>query len=120
MLKLLLNELKQSEKMRGIKGYKNMSEERLVSFINELESVKESEKTFDGERIEKIKKDFNKLREIFKTNHLNLLFKPKLKEIRKDRYRIEKIIKDIEKNLLKLEKSLSKKYHDYDDIDKKE
>ena len=44
MLKLLLNELKQSEKMRGVKGYKSMSEERLVSFINELESVKESER----------------------------------------------------------------------------
>ena len=47
--------------MRGIKGYKSMSEERLVSFINQSESVKEIEKNFDGARIERIKKDFNKL-----------------------------------------------------------
>ena len=33
-----------------------MSEEMLVNYINESESVKESEKNFDGARIEKIKK----------------------------------------------------------------
>ena len=38
-----------------------MSEEILVNYINELESAKESEKN----RIEKIKKDFNKLRDLF-------------------------------------------------------
>ena len=42
-----------------------MSEEILVNYINESESVKESEKNFDGTRIEKIKKDFNKLRDLF-------------------------------------------------------
>ena len=42
-----------------------MSEEILVNYINESESVKESEKNFDGARIEKIKKDFNKLRDLF-------------------------------------------------------
>ena len=35
MLKLLLNEMKQIAKMRGIKGYKSMSEERLISSVNE-------------------------------------------------------------------------------------
>ena len=40
MLKLSLNELKQFAKIRGIKGYKGISEERLVSSINESESVK--------------------------------------------------------------------------------
>ena len=35
MLKLSLNELKQIAKMRGIKGYKSMSEERLVSSLDE-------------------------------------------------------------------------------------
>ena len=70
--------------------------------------MKQGENNFNEGRIEKIKKDFNKLRDI-------LL---KIKEIRKDLYRIEnKSIKKVEKNL-KSEKSLSKlkKYHDYDNI----
>ena len=58
MLKLSLNELKQIAKMRGIKGYKSMSEERLVSSINESEPVKESEKNFGDARIEKDQKRF--------------------------------------------------------------
>ena len=58
MLKLLLNELKQITKMRSIKGYKIMSEERLISSINESEPVEESEKNFDDARIENIKKIF--------------------------------------------------------------
>ena len=72
MLKLSLNELKQIAKMRAIKGYKSMSQERLKSSINESEPLKESEKNFDDVRIEKIKKDFNKLRD--------RLFKPEIKD----------------------------------------
>ena len=68
--------------MRGIKGYKSMSEERLVSSIKESESEEESENNFDGSRIKKIKKD--KLRD--------RLSKPKIKVIRKY----------IHKNFLKL------------------
>ena len=64
MVNLSLNELETVTKIRGIKGYKSMSEERLLSVLNESESVKESEKNFDDARIEKIKKDFNKLRDI--------------------------------------------------------
>ena len=82
MLKLALNELKQIEKMRDIKGYKSISEERLVSSIKESESEEESENNFDGSRIKKIKKD--KLRD--------RLSKPKIKVIRKY----------IHKNFLKL------------------
>ena len=100
----------------GIKGYKSMSEERLLSSLNESESVEESEKNFNDARIEKIKKDFNELR--------NRFFKSKIKEVRKDLYRIENkknlsTTEMIEKNLLKLEKSLSKlkRYYDYDDIE---
>ena len=63
MLKLLLNELKQIAKMRSIKGYKIMSEERLISSINEAEPVEESEKNFDDARIENIKKDFKNLKD---------------------------------------------------------
>ena len=58
-----------------------MSEERLLSVLNELESVKESGQNFDDAKIEKIKKDFNKLRD--------RLSKLKIKKIRKDLYRIE-------------------------------
>ena len=72
MLKLSLNELKQIAKMSGIKGYKSMSQDRLKSSINESEPLKESEKNFDDARIEKIKKDFNKLRD--------RLFKPEIKD----------------------------------------
>ena len=78
-----------------------MSEERLISSISEL--AKKSE------RIEKIKNDFNELRD--------RLSKPKIKEIRKDLYKINnKKIGEVEKNL-KLEKCLSqlKKYYYYDD-----
>ena len=77
MLKGSLNELKQVAKMRNIKGYyKSMYEERLVSSLSESESVKEAEKNFGDARIEKIKKDFNKLRD--------RPSKPKIKDITKD------------------------------------
>ena len=104
-----LNELETIAKIRGIKGYRSMSEERLLSVLNESESAKESEKNIDDARIEKIKKDFNKLRE--------RLSKPKIKEIRKDLYRIEN-----KKTLSpqKIEKIFKlKKYHDYDNIEYK-
>ena len=66
-----------------------MSEEGLSSFLNESELLKESEKNFDGARLEKIKKDFNEIRD--------RLSKPRIKEIRKDLYRIEnKKIKETE------------------------
>ena len=40
MLNLLLNELKLIAKIRGIKGYESMSEDKLLSALNESESVK--------------------------------------------------------------------------------
>ena len=58
-----------------------MSKERLLSFLNESELVKESEQNFDGQRIEKIRKGFTELRD--------RLSKRKTKNIRKDLYRIE-------------------------------
>ena len=57
-----------------------MPEERLLSSLKELESVKESEKNFDNARIEKIKKGFIELRDSFKS---------KREEIRKDLCKIE-------------------------------
>ena len=104
-------------KIRGSKGYKSMSEERLTGSINESERVKESEKNFDYAKIEKIKKKFNKLKD--------RLSNLKIKDIRKDLYRIENkknlsttTINKTEK-IWKLEKNLSKlkKYYNYDDIE---
>ena len=62
MVNLSLNELITVGRIKGIKGYKTMFEERLLSVINESESVKENEKNFDHARTEKIQKYFNKLR----------------------------------------------------------
>ena len=50
MLKVTLNKLKQVARMREIKGYKSMSEERLISSIKESKPVKESEKNFDVQK----------------------------------------------------------------------
>ena len=75
MLNLSLNKLKVIAKIRRIKGYKSMSEERLIYSINESESVKKSEKNFDDARIEKIKKDFNKLRDRLSKPKINRLEK---------------------------------------------
>ena len=48
-------------KNRGIKDYKSMSEERLLSALSELESVESK----NDERLKKIRKDFNELRDRF-------------------------------------------------------
>ena len=52
----------------------------LLSVLNESESA-ESEKNFDNARIKEIRKEFNKLRDIFS--------KPNIKEIRSNLYQIE-------------------------------
>ena len=67
--------------MRRIKNYKNMSKERLLSALNESESV-ESGNKFDNARIKKIKIDFNKLRYEFS--------KSKIIELRKNLSDIKK------------------------------
>ena len=53
-----LNELKQIIKMRRIKSYNNMSKERLLSVLDESESL-------NNAKIQKIREDFNKLRDGF-------------------------------------------------------
>ena len=54
MPNLSLNELKQISKMRRIKGYKNMSKERILNALDESESAK----SLNNAKIEKIKKRF--------------------------------------------------------------
>ena len=78
MLKLTSDELKAIAEIRGIRGYESMSEERLLSSLNESESVKESENEFDDARIKKIFMNFR-----------GGFSKTKIKEIRKDFYRRE-------------------------------
>ena len=60
MLNLSLIELKLVAKLRGIKGYKSMSKEKLLSALSESESVESatplSKFSFDDERLKKIEK----------------------------------------------------------------
>ena len=76
MKNLTLFELRTIAKMRSIRGYRGMSKERLISFINQSEVV-----NFDDTRIEKTKKDFDEL--------IDRLSKPTTKEIRKGLYGTE-------------------------------
>ena len=82
MLNLSLNELKVAAKSRGIKGYKSMPKERLLSALSKTELVERiSEKNFVDERLKKIRKDFIELRDRFS--------KPLIKEIRRNLYDIK-------------------------------
>ena len=108
MLNLLLNQLKLVAKLRCIKGYKSMSKEKLLSALSESESAG-SGNDFDNARMKKISEDFNKSKDRF--------LKPKIKEIRRKLYDIEKKglskskIKEIEQNLIELEESLLEETH---------
>ena len=120
-LRLSMEELKAITKVRGIKGYKSMSEDELLRSLTPSKPVKESKKpktSFSKAKIEKIRKEFNELRYKF--------CKLKIKKFRKNLYEIEieknpseSKTKEIERSLIELEDNLSKtkKYYDYDDID---
>ena len=122
MPNLSLNELKQIAKLRRIKNDKNMSKERLLGALDESEynSIKRRENNFSDARIEKIRENFNKLRDRF--------LKLKIKEIRRNLYKIENKmnlsktkIKEIDQNLTELRENIFKhnKYYDYDDLEYK-
>ena len=90
-----------------------MSVERLLSDLNESESVKESGKNFDDVRIKTIRKELNKLK--------NKFSRPKIKEIRRNLYEAEN------KKVVPLKKYKSLKeiiyklnmYYDFDDTEYK-
>ena len=89
MLNLSPKELKTIAKIRGIKGYKSMSEDELLSALTPSNPVRKGEKlktNFSKARIEKIRKEFNESRHKFS--------KAKTNQIRKNIYEIEN-----EKNL---------------------
>ena len=75
MVNLSLNELKLIASSRRIKACRNMSKEKLLSALNESESI-EGEKNLHDARTKNIKKDFNELRDRF--------FKQKTKEVRRN------------------------------------
>ena len=114
-------ELKPIARIRGIKGYKSMSEDEVLSALNLSKPVKKGKKikpNFSKARIEKIRKEFNESR--YKVSKL------KIKEIRKNLYKIENEknlseskIKEIERNLTELEENISKtkKCYNYDNIE---
>ena len=89
MLNLSIKELEVIAKIRGIKGYKSMSEDELLSALHSSKPIKKGKKqktNFSKARIEKIRKEFNESRHKFS--------KLKIKEIRENLYEIEN-----EKNL---------------------
>ena len=120
-MKLSIKELKAVAEIRGIKGYKSMSKNELLSALTLSKPVKKGKKpktSFSIARREKIRKEFNEARHKFS--------KLKVKEVRKNLYEIENEknlseskIKEIERNLTELEENLSKtkKYYNYDEIE---
>ena len=115
MVSLSLHELKLVAKSKGIKDYKNKSEDELIKLL----SKPKPKINFSKQRIENIRRKFNELRCRFSKSKIkqirrNLhekenenLFTPKIKEI-------EKIFLEFIKNLVEL-----KKYYDYDNIEYK-
>ena len=127
MLNLSRKELNVIAKIGGIKGYKSIPEDKLLSAIKASESLKESEKNFDDtkpkinfsrSRIEKIRKQFNESRYKFSKSKINEI-RRNLYDIKNEKSLFESKIKEIERNLTELGENLSKtkKYYDYDDIE---
>ena len=114
MINVSLNELKLIAKSRSIKDYENKSEDDLIKIPSELKpKINISQK-----KIKEIKTDFSKLRQRFS--------KSKIIKFKRSPYNIKNLknlsipeIKETEKNLLELEKSLFrlKNYCDYDDTE---
>ena len=123
MLNLSPKELKAIAKIGGFKGYKSMSEDKLLSALTSSKPVRKGEKpktNFSKARI------FNEFNEFNESRHK--FSKSKINEIRKNLYEIENEknlfaskIKEIERNLTELGEYLSKtkKYYNYDDTEYK-
>ena len=124
MRNLSRKELNVIAKMRGIKGYKSMSEYKLLSAIKASESLKESEKpktNFSKARIEKIRNKFNESRHKLSKSKINEIRRNLENEIENEKNLFASKIKEIERNITELEENISKtkKYYDYDDTEYK-
>ena len=69
-------------KSKGIKGYKSVSKERLLSALSESKSV-EGKNCFNDERLKKIRKDLNEIIDSFRSlkekrlEKISMTWKPK-------------------------------------------
>ena len=112
MINLSLNELKLIAKSKNIEDYKNKSENDLIKTLNKPKpKINLSKK-----KIKEIKKDFSRLIYRFSKSKINE-FRRSLYNIKNQKNLSTAEIKETEKNLLELGKSLSslKKYYDYND-----
>ena len=112
MINLSLNELKLIAKSKNIEDYKNKSENDLIKTLNKPKpKINLSKK-----KIKEIKKDFSRLIYRFSKSKINE-FRRSLYNIKNQKNISTAEIKETEKNLLELGKSLSslKKYYDYND-----
>ena len=111
MINLSLNELKLIAKSKNIEDYKSKSENDLIKTLNKPKpKINVSKK-----KIKEIKKDFSRLVYRFSKSKINE-FRRSLYNIKNQKNLSTAEIKETEKNLLELGKSLSslKKYYDYD------
>ena len=67
MLGISLDRLKFVTKRRGIKGYKSMSEERLLSAFSKRKLIKNN---FDNEGLKRTREDLNKSRHKFSKSQI--------------------------------------------------
>ena len=71
MLNLSTKQLKAIAKIKGIKGYKIMSEDELLSALNSSKQVKKQKTDFSEARIETIRKELNDSRHKFSKSKIN-------------------------------------------------
>ena len=111
MINLSLNELKLLAKSGNIKDYKNKSENDLIKIL----SKPKPKMNLSKKKIKEIKKDFIELRYGFSKSKINE-FRRRLYNIKNQQNFSAPEIKETEKNLFELKKSLDslKKYYDYD------
>ena len=111
MINLSLNELKLLAKSGNIKDYKNKSENDLIKIL----SKPKPKMNLSKKKIKEIKKDFIELRYGFSKSKINE-FRRRLYNMKNQQNFSAPEIKETEKNLFELKKSLDslKKYYDYD------